>query len=54
VAALVRLLDGDLPTARPQALPPLNIVRPADDAEPDPETNTPIDRWLNQQFSKAA
>lgn len=44
--------DDDLDSL-PQR-PPLNITRPAEDAEPDAERSTPLDRWLDGQFGKAA
>jgi hypothetical protein len=37
--------------SRPVVIP---IARPVDDSEPDADTNTLIDRWLDRQFKKAA
>jgi hypothetical protein len=46
--------DGPPGPSRRLDLPLLSITRPRDDSEPDAETNTAIDRWLDAQFRKAA
>jgi hypothetical protein len=49
----VTTVDDDLPAPQPSE-PPMQVVRDIDDSAPDGDVDTPIDRWLNTQFRRAA